>query len=611
MTKAYNFYCNLLNNDYGKLSSTQIINNINNISSECIKGFNYTTHKSALLVGHVQSGKTGNLIGLITKFIDLNFKYIIYLTSDNNLLYDQTYIRLKKIEDYCNVINENDEEVLFNTKLQRSSIILLKKNQSVLRKWLYKLSTVENSAIEPLLLIDDEADAASLNTQVNRNKVSTINKLIKELLNSSVSSLYLQTTATPYANLLLNDKSGIKPDLLITFKPGEDYLGGDFFYGESSSSFELIDENDGINILDRNQSVLPNGFKRCLFYYISQCIIINRNNGVVSNFLIHPSHKISDHMLVKNRLVTTISDLIKNFTINPESWLILLENLIQSIPNTSDEVINILKSLKLHVVNSENEITQFNTGFNIIIGGNSLSRGITIPQLNVCYYVRDPKSPQADTTLQHSRIFGYDRNKKFAKIFLTKSLLIRFRGISKSVEIIHESINNNNINQLKFLLPKGINATRKNVVDNSTFINISGGINYFLSDSSDNGTKIIDDFLSTIDKESICSFDWLKSLLNLFISEDPLLDKFKTCIDLLKETTHLNVKVYIRNNRSISKNTGTLLSPDDRLLSQQNITGTTVFLYRLVGESEKGWNNKPLWIPNIKFPNDCIFLGSE
>jgi hypothetical protein len=89
------------------------------------------------------------------------------------------------------------------------------------------------------------------------------------------------------------------------------------------------------------------------------------------------------------------------------------------------------------------------------------------------------------------------------------------------------------------------------------------------------------------------------------------MEKFKTCVDLLKETSFINVKVYIRTNRSISKNTGTLLSPDDRLLSQQSSDETILFLYRLNGETEKGWNNKPLWIPNLKFPNNCIFLGSE
>jgi hypothetical protein len=611
MSKSFNYYCDLLNHEYGAHSSNQIIENIENISHKCIAKFNFTSHNSALLVGHVQSGKTGNLIGVITKFIDSNFKFIIYLTSDNNLLYDQTYIRLKQIEEYCTIINENDEIILFDTKLKIPTVILLKKNQSILRKWIYKLSNVENSSMEPLLLIDDEADAASLNTQVNRNKTSTINKLIKELINSSVSSLYLQTTATPYANLLLNDKSGTKPDLLLNFKPGEKYLGGDFFYGESSTSFELIDENDGVGLLDKNQSVFPNGMKRSLFYFISQCIIICRGNGLVSNFLIHPSHKISDHLIVRNKINSIISDLINNFSKDPESWLILFENLNQNQPNSIEEVIFILKNLKLHIINSENEATQFNTGLNIIIGGNSLGRGLTIPQLNTCYYVRNPKAPQADTVLQHSRIFGYDRNKALSRIFLTKSLLMRFRGISKSIDVIHDSIIKNNINNLKFILPKGLNATRKNVIDNSTFINISGGVNYFLQDSSDLKTDVIDDYLSKVDNASICSLDWTISLLNLIISEDSLLDKFKTCLDLLKETSHISVKVYIRNNRSISKNTGTLLSPDDRLLSHQNSEETTLFLYRINGELEKGWNNKPLWIPNLKFPNNCIFLGSD
>ena len=90
-----------------------------------------------------------------------------------------------------------------------------------------------------------------------------------------------------------------------------------------------------------------------------------------------------------------------------------------------------------------------------------------------------------------------------------------------------------------------------------------------------------------------------------------LLNQFQFALSILPNSDNEEIQVYIRKDRNIGKGTGTLLSPDDRLLSQKYNKKTVVFLYRIIGDRNKGWLGEPLWIPNIKFPNEYVFIGNE
>ncbi len=80
-----------------------------------------------------------------------------------------------------------------------------------------------------------------------------------------------------------------------------------------------------------------------------------------------------------------------------------------------EQVKNFLLSnnvVSVYVLNSSEEAERdnsFESGFNIVVGGNTLGRGVTFSKLQTVYYVRSAKTPQADTYWQHSRMFGYDR----------------------------------------------------------------------------------------------------------------------------------------------------------------------------------------------------------
>ena len=187
-------------------------------------------YEIGLLFGNVQSGKTGQMFGIICKAADLGFPVFVLLTTDNVVLQQQTLERVKSdLDGFC-ICGENDGRLFMDSNLLQPTIIVLKKNVRILKLWANILGSTGFMKGNPLFIIDDEADAASLNTMVNRDRQSSINKYLDTIKNESSSSLYLQVTGTPQAILLQTIASGWHPYFTYYFQPGSAYLGGDFFF---------------------------------------------------------------------------------------------------------------------------------------------------------------------------------------------------------------------------------------------------------------------------------------------------------------------------------------------------------------------------------------------
>ena len=185
------------------------------------------------------------------------------------------------------------------------------------------------------------------------------------------------------------------------------------------------------------------------------------------------------------------------------------------------------------------------------------------------------KKPQADTYWQHSRAFGYDRDSGLVRVFLPPSLFKIFSELNYANSEMIEYIQNNNINNINLVYPKGITPTRNNVIDKTMLNIIVGGVNHFPSDVKN---------------------DWPK-------------EKYIDCINSLADEDKEKAILIIRKDRNIGKNTGTLLSPTDRKLGDKFNNIIVLTMYRVLGTIDKGWNGKPLWIPNIKFPKDKFFYN--
>ena len=175
----------------------------------------------------------------------------------------------------------------------------------------------------------------------------------------------------------------------------------------------------------------------------------------------------------------------------------------------------------------------------------------------------------------------------------------------------------NHLEKVQLIYPNGIRPTRKNVVDNRFLNLISGGVNMFathpIAVNVDTINRHIGKYaaMTSIETEA----DFLIRILRLVkseTSEDFDTDKFIACLQGLKaQRPHVNCRLIVRIDRDIAKGTGTLLSPNDRALGDKYQNEVVLTMYRIKGSKDKGWEGTPLWIPNIKFPDDCCFYDVE
>ena len=204
--------------------------NVEDFSKKHIATFDRNSHISGLLYGPVQSGKTRQMLGIIADAADQGFKFFILVTTSNVLLHEQTLERAKSaLEGFMtgfNVLGEMDESIFLNLDFKtKPTLIVLKKNANVLNTWVDNITANPKAKEQPLFILDDEADASSLNTMVNQKDQSTINRLLQRIKDLAPSSIYLQTTATPQSLLLQTTISGWQPEFSFYLPPGEKYLG--------------------------------------------------------------------------------------------------------------------------------------------------------------------------------------------------------------------------------------------------------------------------------------------------------------------------------------------------------------------------------------------------
>ena len=612
-----------------------VVNTSNELVSNISSRFSFASQMNCLLLGNVQSGKTGQMLGAISLLADKGYRLFILLTTDNVDLQRQTYNRVKKSLLDFNVISEKEEVLFEQVRLTKPTVIVLKKNSRVLRKWKDILVNTDICHGLPLVIFDDEADAASLNTKVNSNKVSPINRNLSLIKKTSTSSVYIEVTATPQAVLLQSLVSGWRPSFVTYFKPGSQYLGGNFFYSDPTSyCAKFTEDNELDKIIADDDTVTPDGLRDSILTFLEVCAYKKIKGETNCNFMIHPNVKIDVH----NKFVNRVQEFLNLLEVsqNEKGFEKALKNIWTDLQHTKPDfpsfediqngVTDILDNTEIMVVplnsksfvcrdSSNPDALDLSKGFNIVIGGNTLGRGITFPHLQTVYYCRSAKRMQADTFWQHSRIFGYDREKELVRIFIPQPLYKFFVELNKSNEMLIEQVTHG-LENLQVILPADISPTRKNVLDSKYLNAIVGGMNFFASNPVDSNTDVIDSIVSQYgdalsvptDKETVIN---LLQLVGSYDSQDFSSQKYISCVHALcAKRPSVKLRLIVRKNREISKGTGTLLSENDRKLGSKFDDEIVLTLYRINGEVAKGWNGKPLWIPNIKFPKNICFYDT-
>lgn len=470
--------------------------------------------KRGLVLGHVQSGKTANFTGLINKAFDIGYKLIIVLAGMHNDLRSQTQLRLERevvginssngekqgvalvrtggqqIETWTTVSNDISTKTIGLRNLDKPILLIVKKQKDVLPQLIDLLRTsIKHSDVDvPLLIIDDEADQASVDASKNgKIEPTKINAQIRELLELFNRKAYVGYTATPFANLLINAKvdhvnlgKDLYPkDFVIALSQPKEYCGPDEFFNTtgylednkpmfirhlSEEDRELLDKLRTKDDAELFKEVPLSMRESILAFFISIAIRELRGQKKLHNSMLIHTSRFTD---VQNSMCETIrlhySEISNDIYYNQESqYKKELQNLYETdflevqtgfesrvkyeiypFDRVYETIRRIVKNIEVMEINGESEdVLNYDNyiekGLNVIaVGGNKLSRGLTLEGLTISYYYRG--TSMYDTLLQMGRWFGYRTGyMDLCRIYTSPEIAESFQYLSEVMSQLRE-----------------------------------------------------------------------------------------------------------------------------------------------------------------------------
>jgi hypothetical protein len=457
---------------------------------------------NGLIYGLIQSGKTGVLTVTGAIGADEGYRTIIILTSDNDPLYEQTLGRAREAFPGIDIIGKQefkDADAFLQRIESGPCAILTTKNSSLLKTLIENFKKGKVRGLSGLI-IDDEADQASLNTGARRadGTRSAINDRIGELRSFFERNTYLQVTATPQALFLQTPGHDFRPKFTVLSHPGSDYVGGEDFFGDRSKLVREFDLND-ITVLAPGAQPhptleIPASLLKALDTFMIGATF-KRKKDADQNcaFLCHVSTRTDDHKHIVDLLRKYKTDLAAGVKGKTVAVLKRLRAACDDLASTHegvkgskfDDLVETIgffsPGITVTLVNGEtDEDVAVKSPYNLFVGGNKLGRGVTIKNLLVSYYGRNPKRPQADTVLQHARMYGYRRKDiGLLRLFLPGELHVVFKAINKMEVSLRELIAQAPSEEFRGVYVEGVlNATRGNVLAPGAIGVYSGGSNY-------------------------------------------------------------------------------------------------------------------------------------
>ena len=532
-----------------------------------IQKYNDTT---GIVLGYVQSGKTLSFTSLIALACDNNYKLVIVLAGKTNLLLSQNTDRLIKtfLDDRnINVLtNVSDNDFIdklirrFSNKQQRTYVVTLLKHQKHILQLSKLLGNKNLSNIftkNSVLIIDDESDQASLNTNARKKNVeSAIYSSIKSLRKVLPNNTYIQYTATPQANLLIDYLDFLSPDWHVLIKPGKKYTGGLSFFENSIDNILSIPKAEKYHSKDNVLEKPPVTLKASIYNYIFSSIYLinNKYNKNIfklesTSMMIHPC---SERKTIK-KFYDWTNNIIKALQVNldnleykflDECYRNFLKystnNIVDEIPlNEIIELINdeFMDNLSIHEVVGgyvDKAFPWHESKFHILVGGQLLDRGFTVENLIYTYMPRDTKGKNnADTIEQRCRFFGYKRDYfKFCRVYIPNELKVDYQDYVKSEEDLRSKLSKMTLSEFKkmgsiMISGQNLNLTNTNRISGELVTNKFKHFNYF---------------------EPFLNFEKNNELIINFIDyikEDYLLGELKPkeTRDSTENTTHLVYKI--------------------------------------------------------------------
>ena len=441
--------------------------------------------RRGMVIGHVQSGKTANYTGLICKAADAGYDVVIVIAGIHNNLRNQTQIRIdegfigfdsanllareagsksivgvgcfdstRRPNAFTNSLRDFNKKTATSVgiplaNLRQPAVFVIKKNASTLTNlldWLteHNARRGESSISAPMLLIDDEADNASINIGKGSDEVSRINGQIRELLKVFDRSCYVGYTATPFANIFIDPDSDdamfgqdlFPRDFMISLDPPDNYLGATRVFGdEAARVIRHVTDNEDIlplkHPIDHPVTALPRSLQSAVrTFIVARAIRLARGQaGEHNSMLVNGSRFTNVQRRLRNEIHELVDQIRRNVRVNgrrsgtkalrnPEiaalrevflseyaetcgiPWSTVQEHLLDSVSPINVVEVNSRSSGSLNYADHKK------SGLNVIaVGGFSLSRGLTLEGLLISYFLRN--SMMYDTLMQMGRWFGY------------------------------------------------------------------------------------------------------------------------------------------------------------------------------------------------------------
>lgn len=479
-------------------------------------------HRRGLLLGDIQSGKTANYIAVMNKAADVGYKVIILLTGTVESLRRQTQERvdegfigrsskaylqrnsqtIKKgvgskdarrfatgftteSSDFKTAVVQNMNASLKNMS-NEPVVFVMKKNARTLQNlidWLKDYNVNNQGVIDlPLLLIDDEADNASINTRED-NDPTTINRHIRALLRLFVKSSYVAVTATPFANIfILPEKNEdmenddlFPADYIYALDPPTNYIGSNEVFGDNATyadSLMTIDDAEEYFPYKHKQFITLTGLPDSLHTALRYFLLANVARDIKGDITAHRSMMVNVSRFVRvqeqitNLIVEWLYEVqrdVRHYCMQDERTACMNENLYNLRDMWNDPqygfsevgmdwkdvqqkyLLSAISGIEVRTINQRSsgklDYTEYGeNGLRVIaVGGLSLSRGLTLEGLMVSYFHRNTQ--MYDTLMQMGRWFGYRPGyEKLFKIWMPDDAIGWYAHITQAANELREDI---------------------------------------------------------------------------------------------------------------------------------------------------------------------------
>ncbi len=457
-----------------------------------------------LVVGYVQSGKTANFTAVIAKAADAGYRFFIVLSGTKKSLRQQTQLRLERElislnsdlwfsptthRDFSPIGNVN---FFLSDKKHDKILCVIKKNKSRLTHLTNWLRGASPDLLRqcPFLIIDDEADEASVNTAPGQAYSSPdvvtrtrINQLVVELLKLLPKAAYIGYTATPFANVFIdpNSPDDLYPgDFIVSLPKPLGHFGTEQIFGRDKLLDDETDEEyqgpDMVRVVPveeipllkprtNDRAFVPevtNSLAHALRYFWLACAArhYRGQDKEFSTMLIHTTQLIAVHNSTRQQIenyriniltglqnqdLRLLSELEARW--NDEHFRVPSESFGYSSITFEQLRPYLLTAVQATLVVVDNSQSPFRLSYDdppkiqIAIGGNTLSRGLTLEGLVVSFFVRAASA--YDTLLQMGRWFGYRPGyADLPRIWMTDELAGYFFDVATTEAEIRRDIEN-------------------------------------------------------------------------------------------------------------------------------------------------------------------------